>query len=119
MNRDFEEPNLYNHLTSLLEGMSIIQSQMVALTASNKAMQLVLQCRLVEMENRLKDGRADDLQAILSRLSDLAMIAGAASGAATPDPKNSFRSTHNPAAAGSWSRGRTASSPSAISTTAA
>eukprot|EP00291_Cryptomonas_curvata_P008769 CAMPEP_0172179944 /NCGR_PEP_ID=MMETSP1050-20130122/16916_1 /TAXON_ID=233186 /ORGANISM="Cryptomonas curvata, Strain CCAP979/52" /LENGTH=107 /DNA_ID=CAMNT_0012852917 /DNA_START=162 /DNA_END=482 /DNA_ORIENTATION=- len=74
-------PNIYNHLNSLLEGMSILQNQMVALTANNKALQLILECRLVEMENRLKDARADDLAVLIAHISEAAKSAAVAAGA--------------------------------------
>ena len=104
-----EDPNIYSHLNSVLEGMSILQSQMVALTTSSKAMQLVLECRLVEMENRLKDGRADDLRAIFARLSDIANAA-LLDPASTYSHQRSFRSQQPATVDGSWKQ-TTSSSP--------
>ena len=81
-----EVPNICSHLNSILEGMNVLQNQMLALTTGSKAMQLVLECRLVEMETRLKDGRADDLRKIIAHISDIT----AATLQASPYPTDNF-----------------------------
>ena len=63
--------DIFSYLNSVLEGMSILQTQMTTLTSSNKAAQLVIQCRMVEMENRLMEGRAADLVKLLDQLSKI------------------------------------------------
>jgi hypothetical protein len=67
-------PSAFNHLNSILEGMSILQNQMVALTASNKALQLIIECRLVEMENRIKEGQSEDMKILMAKISEIAPL---------------------------------------------